>query len=221
MSLYLRFLSICYFFGFLLHLGDVFDFRLVFSEMDIIWKSWIVYLLIGDFITSIFLWRFSIFGVWGFFLIASSQILVYSIFSDVFGTQYLLIGFHIITIVGYFIIGCLKLRVEISGTNFGRGQLRAVGNNLKMYEASVLRGISFQEAALTIHSTTAYVVEDNRKDYGEGRFNLVGLSPNNRALHVTFTKRQAGEVTRLISVRRASKKERRELSKKFPNVEIN
>lgn len=220
MSLYLRFLSICYFIGFLLHLGDVFDLRLTFSEMNIVWQSWILFLLVGDFVTSVALWRFAIIGIWGFLLIACTQIIAYTFFSDVFGPQYFLVGFHVVTIVGYFVVGSLKLRIEIAGTNFGQGQLRAVGNSLKMYEASVLRGISFRDAALTIHSTTAYVNEDTRRDYGERRFNLVGLSFQKRALHVTFTKRQAGEITRLISVRRASKKERRELSERFPDAEI-
>ncbi|MBK7844131.1 MAG: BrnT family toxin [Bdellovibrionales bacterium] len=89
-----------------------------------------------------------------------------------------------------------------------------------MMSAHLFRGISFSEAAWTMWSTVAYVNEDTRKDYGERRFNLVGLSKKGRALHITFSKRVNGEIIRIISVRRANKRERTKLQEKFPEAII-
>jgi len=49
LGLYLRILSIFYFIGFALHFADLLDWRLKFSEMDLVWKSWIGYLTVVDF----------------------------------------------------------------------------------------------------------------------------------------------------------------------------
>ncbi len=50
--------------------------------------------------------------------------------------------------------------------------------------------------------------EDNRFDYEENRFILVGYDNRTKLLYVVYTMR-SGNITRLISVRKATKSERR------------
>lgn len=114
----------------------------------------------------------------------------------------------------------LKTQVDLAKVEVPTGQPRAVGSFFKLMYAYLFRGISFQEAAWTMWSKVAYVNEDTRKDYGERRFNLVALSRKGRALHITFTKRANSEITRIISVRRANKKERKKLQEKFQEATI-
>lgn len=101
MKFYLRLLSILYLIGALLHVFDFFDQRLVFSEMDSIFKTWIVYLLIGDSVAAIGLWRLKKFGEITFLIIAASQLIAYGFFKSIFGNQILLIVFHVVTISIY------------------------------------------------------------------------------------------------------------------------
>ncbi|WP_299940083.1 BrnT family toxin [uncultured Microbulbifer sp.] len=49
--------------------------------------------------------------------------------------------------------------------------------------------------------------EDNRVDYGEERYILIGLDSRTKLLYVVYTMRDKS-VTRLISVRKATKSER-------------
>jgi uncharacterized protein len=65
------------------------------------------------------------------------------------------------------------------------------------------RGIGFDDGA-RIFDGPVLLWEDNRREYGEDRFRAVGESAGD-ILHVAFTWR--GEVMRIISVRRASRKE--------------
>jgi uncharacterized protein len=75
-------------------------------------------------------------------------------------------------------------------------------------------GIAFDQILPVFASRDALVVEDRRKDYGETRFIL--LCPYEAVhLHVTFTRR--GEAIRLISARRASKRERRDYERRKQN----
>jgi len=48
--------------------------------------------------------------------------------------------------------------------------------------------------------------KDTRKDYGEARYNMLA-KVNGRVFHVTFTER--GEITWIISARKANKREQR------------
>jgi uncharacterized protein len=50
------------------------------------------------------------------------------------------------------------------------------------------------------------VASDTRKDYGEARYNMLTMV-NGRIFHVTFTER--GEITWIISARKANKREQR------------
>jgi uncharacterized protein len=66
------------------------------------------------------------------------------------------------------------------------------------------RGIRFERVA-EIFAGRIIMWTDSRKDYGEQRIRAVGES-GGELLHVVFTQR--GAVVRIISVRRANRKER-------------
>ena len=75
----------------------------------------------------------------------------------------------------------------------------------------VKHGLAFEEVLPVFSSRDALVVEDRRRDYGETRFVL--LCPYEGVhLHVAFTRR--GESIRLISARRANKRERRDYERR-------
>ena len=65
------------------------------------------------------------------------------------------------------------------------------------------RGIGFDDGA-RIFERPVLIWEDARRNYGEARFMAVGETDGD-ILHVAFTRR--GDVVRIISVRRASRKE--------------
>jgi hypothetical protein len=66
------------------------------------------------------------------------------------------------------------------------------------------RGISFLRAA-EIFTSRLLEWEDERQDYGERRIRALGESTG-ELLHVVYTRR--GDVIRIISARRANRKER-------------
>ncbi len=66
-------------------------------------------------------------------------------------------------------------------------------------------GVSFMEAATALLDEMALVQEDTESE-GESRWILVGLSHKARLLTVVYTLRN-NEVIRLISARKATKKE--------------
>lgn len=75
-------------------------------------------------------------------------------------------------------------------------------------------GVTFDDVLPVFSSKQAIFLEDNRRDYGEARFIL--LCPYQGVhLHVTFTRR--GDVIRLISARRANKREIREYERRRHN----
>jgi uncharacterized DUF497 family protein len=65
------------------------------------------------------------------------------------------------------------------------------------------RGIGFDDGA-RIFAGRVVIWEDRRKDYGEARFRAIGETEG-VILHVVYTVR--GNVIRIISVRRANRKE--------------
>ena len=65
------------------------------------------------------------------------------------------------------------------------------------------RGFGFDDAA-RIFAGPVLIWEDARRDYGEVRLRAVGETDGD-ILHVAFTRR--GNVLRIISIRRASRKE--------------
>ena len=101
MKIYLKIISTFYLIGGSLHILDLFDLRLKFSEMNSIWKVWILYLLIFDITAAVGLWRTKTWGINLFLLVAGSQLIAYIGFMNYFGPQYILIAFHLITIALY------------------------------------------------------------------------------------------------------------------------
>jgi hypothetical protein len=102
MKLYLRILSVLYFLGFTLHLLDLFDLRLSFSQMNLTWKLWILFLLIADLLAAIGLWKLKQWGVYLFLLIATTQIIAYYGFFETIKNQNFLLVFHVLTVTSYF-----------------------------------------------------------------------------------------------------------------------
>jgi len=66
-------------------------------------------------------------------------------------------------------------------------------------------GVSFAYARSAFDDPAGIEVVDDRRDYGEERFNLIAKSPDHIVLFVTYTERETG--IRIISARRASKQE--------------
>ncbi|MBI3546703.1 MAG: BrnT family toxin [Gammaproteobacteria bacterium] len=65
------------------------------------------------------------------------------------------------------------------------------------------RGISFEQA-IEFEWSSALIVEDNRKDYGESRFQALGFI--GKRLHVLVFTPRAGQV-HVISLRKANRRE--------------
>lgn len=72
-------------------------------------------------------------------------------------------------------------------------------------------GISFEEAATALEDPLAVVTPDFAHSIREQRFLCFGLSDQNRLLTVAFTER--GEITRIITAREATSKERKDYEK--------
>ena len=68
------------------------------------------------------------------------------------------------------------------------------------------RGVDFAEVIVGFLDANRRVVVDDRKDYGEVRVNMLA-SVRGRIYHVTYTVR--GDVTWIISARKANERERR------------
>lgn len=218
MTIFLRTLSICYFVGAALHALDVLNLRLNFSLMSDVWKMWTIYLLFADLFASVLLWKNHRLGIQLFGIISISQLIAYLGFKEYFGDQTFLIIFHSVTLILYFVLSLVSTSIEIAGVRKNNGP-SAVGNFYKMWISCFARGISFNEAAVSIRAVTAIVEKDIKHSTAtEERFNLIALSPKNRVLHITFCKRDSGFVTRIISVRIADRKERKQLKAAFPGT---
>lgn len=101
MRIYLKILAVFYFIGGSLHILDLFDLRLKFTELSFVWKAWILYLMVVDIIAAIGLWQRKSWGVALFLLVAISQLTAYIGFIGFFGRQYSLIAFHFVTLALY------------------------------------------------------------------------------------------------------------------------
>lgn len=100
-SIFKIILAVLYFIGFSLHFLDVMNLRLNFSDMDLIWKSWILFLLIFDLLASIGLFLKKLWGELYFITVAVVQLIAYIGFSSFFGEQGFLVYFHIICLSIY------------------------------------------------------------------------------------------------------------------------
>ena len=75
-------------------------------------------------------------------------------------------------------------------------------------------GIAFEDVLSVFANREALTLEDKRRDYGEPRY--VVLCPlQNMLVHVTYTVR--GGSIRLISARRASRREKRDYERRKPD----
>lgn len=116
LSNFLIILAICYLGGFILHALDILNIRLKFSEMNFLWKTWIIYLAVFDLLTAIGLFYKKSWGEVLFLLIATSQLFAYTRFQHIFGKQYFLIYFHITCVVIYVILKTLVIWKQIQRT---------------------------------------------------------------------------------------------------------
>ena len=71
-------------------------------------------------------------------------------------------------------------------------------------------GVSFEEAQTTFLDENARLIDDPDHSEFEARFVLLGYSFSARCLMVSHCYRESGSVIRLISARRATKKEERQ-----------
>lgn len=69
-------------------------------------------------------------------------------------------------------------------------------------------GVSFNEAATVLGDTLGWTYQDPKHSGSEQRWITVGLSERRRVLVISHTD-QSDEVIRIISARRATRKERR------------
>ena len=74
-------------------------------------------------------------------------------------------------------------------------------------------GVSFEEGQTVFLDDNALLIDDPDHSVDEVRFVLLGLSSRLRALVVCHCVRQAGNVIRIISVRKADRSERSRYSK--------
>jgi hypothetical protein len=93
MKTYLRILEAFYFLVFFLHILDIFNLRLNYSEMPMLWKTWIAYLTAFDLVAALGLWGKKIWGEMAFLIVAISQLIAYIGFKKYFGYQSELIAF--------------------------------------------------------------------------------------------------------------------------------
>ena len=70
-------------------------------------------------------------------------------------------------------------------------------------------GVSFDEAKTVFYDEMAIEFYDDEHSEWEDRFLLLGLSANMRVLLVCHCLREKGSVIRIISARKATKKERK------------
>jgi uncharacterized DUF497 family protein len=74
-----------------------------------------------------------------------------------------------------------------------------------------VHGVTFDEASTTFRDTLSLTIYDPLHSDEEDRFILIGNSSRNRLLVVVHTER--GENIRIISARKATKKERKQYEK--------
>ena len=68
------------------------------------------------------------------------------------------------------------------------------------------RDIDFEDMVLGFADPKRMVTPDTRKDYGEARYNMLAMCESG-VFHITYTPR--GELTWIISARRANRREQR------------
>lgn len=70
-------------------------------------------------------------------------------------------------------------------------------------------GIPFKEAATVFRDDNAVILDDGGHSQDEERFTIIGFSGNVRLLTVCHCYRDAGDIIRIISARKATKTEQK------------
>ena len=65
-------------------------------------------------------------------------------------------------------------------------------------------GVSFEEARMVFYDTQSVIMPDLEHSSVEERFSIIGFSRKDRLLTVCHCERQHGEITRIISARKAT-----------------
>ena len=96
----------------------------------------------------------------------------------------------------------------MSGLRFDWDRRKSAANERK-------HGVSFEEAETAFADEHGLLLDDPSHSQDEDRFILIGLSASLRALVVCHCYRQADEVIRLISARKATLSERRQYGERW------
>lgn len=80
-------------------------------------------------------------------------------------------------------------------------------HNAKAEANFCTHGVSFELAKTVFKDPFAIERLDDREDYGEERFVIIGMAEGNILLFVAYTERKNNESIRLISARRATQYE--------------
>jgi uncharacterized DUF497 family protein len=91
----------------------------------------------------------------------------------------------------------------VSDVHFEWDARKAEGNRRK-------HGISFEEAVTVFYDDNALLLSDPDHSYDEERFLLMGFSERSRILVVSHSFREAEQVIRIISARKATTSERKQ-----------
>ena len=76
-------------------------------------------------------------------------------------------------------------------------------------------GVGFEEASTVFTDEHALLIDDPEHSDGEDRFILLGLSASLRMLVVCHCYRESDEVIRIISARKANRKERETYNRRW------
>ena len=76
-------------------------------------------------------------------------------------------------------------------------------------------GVGFEEASTVFTDEHALLIDDPEHSNGEDRFILLGLSASLRMLVVCHCYRESDEVIRIISARKANRKERETYNRRW------
>jgi uncharacterized DUF497 family protein len=87
------------------------------------------------------------------------------------------------------------------------GDLRFEWDPRKARDNVAKHGVAFEEAVTVFGDPLGRITDDPRHSAGEERFVLLGQSARRRLLVIMFTER--GDAIRLISARKATRRERR------------
>lgn len=97
---------------------------------------------------------------------------------------------------------------EVPDLRFAWDQRKAAENERK-------HGVGFEEARSVFYDDMGLLIEDPDEDRDEDRFVLIGLSAVLRMLVVCHCYREDDSVIRIISARRANRRERRQYEERI------